>query len=185
MRVVLVSARGNNAGDKMDYVLTVAGGLVLGFAGWLSLRPVSLSMGHALICAIGAALIALPQLTNFEYADGAVKFTTRAQSAELTEEVKRVVAQQSELASSIATLSNALKDMASDISELRSAVQQVKPEAKFELKGEYKPEFWQGLATKGGELKTQSDRTYENLNTLQKTFQGLSQPLTTPYMQGN
>jgi hypothetical protein len=47
-----------------------------------------ISAGQSVLLALGALLIALPQISTFEYGDGALKVVTREQAIGITEELK-------------------------------------------------------------------------------------------------
>jgi|GEM_PF-5267117 len=74
--------------------------------------------GQALMFAFGGALIAIPQIANFEFSNGTLKFTTKTQAAELTAQVEALNKEQAELARTVLELTSRNQSLADQVAKL-------------------------------------------------------------------
>lgn len=74
--------------------------------------------GQALVFAFGGALIAIPQIANFEIENGALKFTTRDQSAMLPTQVDNLNKEQAELAITVLALTQQNQALSEQVAKL-------------------------------------------------------------------
>lgn len=136
------------------------------------------SLGHAAIVAIGAVLIALPQLTDVEVGSDGFKFTTRAQGETLTSKVSGTNEQIRSLQESVDKIAKALEENAKRISALETKAGTLPGSGTGSwTPGTYDKKFFDDLLKQNDAAKTATTQRLEDLDRLKKTFQ------TTPYWE--
>ncbi|TYC65104.1 hypothetical protein FMN63_21970 [Stappia sp. BW2] len=81
-----------------------------------------ITTGQALVFAFGGAMIAIPQIANFEFSNGTVKFTTKIQAAALTTQVETLNKEQADLASTVLALTKQNQKLAEQVAKLSGDV---------------------------------------------------------------
>lgn len=99
----------------------VAGCCVVLAATALILLGKSVSTGHSLMVAIGAAVIVLPYVTTFEWSDDTLKFTTREEAAALARSATEASQDEVQLREQIAELGEGMKAALERIATLERA----------------------------------------------------------------
>ncbi|MBO0346866.1 hypothetical protein [Roseibium limicola] len=153
--------------------LWFAGGLLMLLAALTILFKRDISSGQALIFAFGGALIALPQVADFQLTDGGIKFTTREESGQLTEEVASVTDQQLGLAQTVASLTEKVELLQTQLETAQAAPEE------FSWDGATRPPTpaplviapslpnYATLKQENQDIIDRASRSLKNLNTLQ------------------
>ncbi|MER9631009.1 hypothetical protein [Mesorhizobium sp. M0296] len=81
----------------------------------------AVSTGHSLMIAIGAAVVLVPYVSNFEWSDKSIKFTTRLESAALTRNVADTAQNEVQVRSQLTELAAALKAATDRIAALEAS----------------------------------------------------------------
>ncbi|WP_144389786.1 hypothetical protein [Phaeobacter sp. 22II1-1F12B] len=81
-----------------------------------------ITTGQALIFAFGGAMIAIPQIADFQFGNGTLKFTTKTQAAALTTQVETLNKEQAELASTVLALTKQNQKLAEQVAKLSEDV---------------------------------------------------------------
>lgn len=156
------------------WILYAVGGLLLLLGVVATLKNTSISTGHAVLLALGAALIALPHLKDFEFGDGKLKFTTRDEARKLAEAVQAVNEQQAALSTQLTTttarVTEAITAVTTQQRELEAAVKKTQPTFEIPQLQNFEPTYWNDIL-KGNELiekRVEQDRS--NFDRLQETL---------------
>ncbi|MDI7864834.1 hypothetical protein MRS76_23180 [Rhizobiaceae bacterium n13] len=151
----------------MENYVTITGAalLVIGLSAVFFKREVS--TGQSLIFAFGAALVALPQLTNFEWSEGTLKFTTRTETVQITEQIKAISQQQTALSANVVALTDAVGKITEQVEAIETAIRATQPSSESSLPA-FKPSDWQRLRLDSERLIDQSNSTFRTLETLQQ-----------------
>ena len=87
----------------------IGGGIIVAAALVALLVGRAVSTGHSLMIAVGAALVLVPYVSNFEWSANSIKFTTRQQTAELAQSLAQAAKDEVNLREQIAELAQGLK----------------------------------------------------------------------------
>jgi|ThiBiot_300_plan_2_1041538.scaffolds.fasta_scaffold02032_2 hypothetical protein len=130
------------------------------------------SLGHAAVIAIGAILIAIPQLTDVEVSSGGVKFTTRAQGEALTSKVKGTNEQIQALQDGLEKITKALAENVQRIAAIEAKAEPGLSKDKGAGSwGTYNKPFFDDLMKQNDAAKTATTERLRDLDQLKKTFQ--------------
>lgn len=81
-----------------------------------------ITTGQALVFAFGGAMIAIPQIADFQFGNGTLKFTTKTQAAALTTQVETLNKEQAELANTVLALTKQNQKLAEQVAKLSEDV---------------------------------------------------------------
>lgn len=102
----------------------IGGGLIISAALVLVLFNKSVSTGHNLMLAIGAAIVLVPYVSNFEWSESVVKFTTRTETASLTREVAATQDDSVELRAQVSEIAKGLKALTERLESIEKSIPQ-------------------------------------------------------------
>jgi phosphomevalonate kinase len=155
-----------------DWFLYVVGGAILLLAAYAILKNNEIATGHAILVALGVAIIALPRVKDFEYGDGKVKFTTREEVAKIAASVQAVTEQQKaltvQLNDTTERVANALSTVNSQQSELEQALKSKQPDIRLNEIPKFNPGSWRDLMLRNDQIGRQADQGILKLDQMQK-----------------
>jgi predicted Zn-dependent protease len=152
----------------MNVVMLSLGAVVVVAVMILIFKDKAISTGHAIALGVGAALVALPSVSEFEWSEGKIKYVTRDTAGDLTLTVRSVSEQQKELQTSIAQLGDALKNTSERIAALEKIVQKQQPDAKLPTESPVDAKVFQDLMLRNDEFRRQLDHTIQTLDKVQR-----------------
>jgi len=127
------------------------------------------STGQALVLAFGGALIALPQLVTFEWSQGTLKFTTRSEAVQITNQIKQLSQQQVHLGQNVVSLTDALGKVTAQVEAIQARMEQP-ASAPLTSLPEFNPADWQRLKLDSERVIDESSNTLKSLETLQDSL---------------
>ncbi|MBY5406327.1 hypothetical protein [Rhizobium leguminosarum] len=155
-----------------DWFLYVVGAAVLLLAAYAILKNNEIATGHAILVALGVAMIALPRVKDFEYGDGKLKFTTREEVAKIAASVQAVTEQQKalvvQLSDTTERVTNALSTVNNQQAELEQAVKAKQPDIRLNQIPKFDPGSWQDLMLRNDQINRQADQGILKLDQMQK-----------------
>jgi len=158
---------GGSVMSNIDILFAVAGTVLVVLAIILILKKLEVSAGHSAIIVIGAALLALPYVANFEWTGSGIRFTTRDQGSQLAEQIAANSAQLAKINADIAGVADALKSSNERIAAIEakqggSATQPpVKP---------INPAFFDRLIQENNNAKLLTNRRLQDLDMLKQSL---------------
>jgi hypothetical protein len=131
-------------------------------------KKFEVSAGHSAIVVIGAALIALPYVANFEWTEGGIKFTTKDQGFKLADQLTQANAQVAAMHDDLARLAEALK-----ASTERIAALEAKTNGGTGSSGSkpFNPAFFDSLIHNNEAAKSSTNLRIQQLDDLKNTLQ--------------
>lgn len=81
----------------------------------------AVTRGHGLMIAVAAAVVLVPYVSNFEWSDKSIKFTTRVESAELAQNLALAAKEEVKLRERITELAHGLKSATDRIAALEAS----------------------------------------------------------------
>jgi hypothetical protein len=93
------------------YWFYVAGGVIAVVGLAFVWRNIAVTSGHAVIVALGVAIIALPSIADFEWTDGGFKFSTRQQVTQLAAQVEALNRQEEAINAALIDMGEAMQVM--------------------------------------------------------------------------
>lgn len=151
---------------RMD--LTYIGISVLVLGALIVFLNKTVTTGHAVLFGFGAVLLALPHISNLEVSEGALKFTTREQSADLAAQVKAVSEQNAQLAKNLVEVGKAVDSTNLRMQAIEDAMQRLSPGTSFTPDANVSPEFLRDLMFRNEQIGKTSQETIKRLDHLQK-----------------
>lgn len=148
----------------------VAGLLLAVVAVFLAFSRRDVSLGHAAIVSVGAALIAIPYIADFEWTDHGVKFTTRDQGAELATQLAATNKEIESLRSDLAKMTAALQKNSERIATLENKAGVGTNSGSGEY-GMYDKSFFDNLLKQNQDAKKATTLRLQKLDQLKETFQ--------------
>ncbi|TDH39089.1 hypothetical protein E2A64_08400 [Pseudohoeflea suaedae] len=151
------------------WVFSLIGGVFFAVGFFFVMRNLAITTGHALIFALGAALIALPHVKDFEWSDGKFKYTAKQTTLDLSQELKSVTEQQKSLAQQIATLATALERNSDQLNELQLSVSKVSPSIAppAPASGTFSRTMWENLKAASEEIEGKAGLSLQQLEKIQ------------------
>lgn len=146
------------------------GGVLIVGAGVLVFLKLDVSLGHAAVVAIGAVLMAIPQLTDIEVGADGVKFTTRAQGEALTTKVEGTNEQIQSLQEGLEKITKALAENSQRIAAIETKAGVTPGTGTWKEQG-YTKEFFDDLLKQNDAAKAVTTQRLDDLDQLKKTFQ--------------
>ncbi len=141
--------------------------LVIGIITVLLKREVS--TGQALVLAFGGALVALPQLVTFEWSQGTLKFTTKSEAVQITDQIKHLSQQQVQLGQNLVSLTEALGKVTTQVEAIQARLEQPASAPQTSLPA-FDPADWQRLKLDSQRVIEDSSTTFRALETLQENL---------------
>lgn len=156
------------------WILYAVGALLLFIGGLTAWKTIAISTGHAVLLALGAGLVALPHLKDFEFGDGKLKFTTR-------EEAKKIADAMQTLSEQQVALSTQLKDTTARVTEsitaintqqtaLENAVKTSQPTLSIPKFQKLDPAFWKDLNVRNEQIEKRVEQERLQFEKLQQDF---------------
>lgn len=108
----------------IEVVVPLVGMLVIGIGMLTIVFKREISTGQTLMFAFGIALVSLPLLKDFEWSNGTLKFTTKTEAVEITEQVKALSEQQADLGRTIVSLTQAMGEISGQIDAYEARLNQ-------------------------------------------------------------
>lgn len=127
-----------------------------------------ITTGQALVFAFGAAMIAIPQIANFEFSNGTVKFTTKTQAAALTTQVETLNKEQADLASTVLALTKQNQKLAEQVAKLSESVSDAPDGNAAAAPPEFVVPDWSSYQKSTENLIQQSEGRTQQLDSLQQ-----------------
>lgn len=150
----------------METYVLWCGAALIGIGVITVLLQREVSTGQALVIAFGGALVALPQLVSFEWSDGTLKFTTKNEAVQITEQLKQLSQQQVHLGQNVVSLTEALGTMTTQVEAIQARLEQPSSAPQTSLPA-FNPEDWERLKLNSERVIDQSSTTLRALETLQ------------------
>lgn len=152
--------------SNIDVLFAVAGTVLVVLAIVLILKKLEVSAGHSAIIVIGAALLALPYVANFEWTGSGIKFTTRDQASKLADQIAANSAQLAKINADIAGVADALKSSNERIAAIEakqggSTQPPLKP---------INPAFFDRLIQENNNAKLQTNQRLQDLDMLKQSL---------------
>jgi hypothetical protein len=141
-----------------------------GFAIVLAFMRRDVSLGHAALVAVGAALIAIPYVADFEWTDHGVKFTTRDQGAALTAQLADTNKELQSVRNDLSKLTEALRQNSERIAALESRGSTA-PHSGTVSPGAYDKSFFDDLLKQNQDANKATSSRIQELDHLKETFQ--------------
>lgn len=161
----------------MEVVVPLVGMLVIGIGMLTIVFKREISTGQTLMFAFGIALVSLPLLKDFEWSNGTLKFTTKTEAVEITEQVKALSEQQADLGRTIVSLTQAMGEISGQIDAYEARLNpppgEGPPPAMAPVPTEFKSLDIEELQRKSQSVIDQSISTTRSLTEIQNKLQTL------------
>jgi Na+/phosphate symporter len=153
--------------DNNLFFWVVAGALFI-LACILVLRKIEISVGHTTLFVLSAALLIFPFLSNFEWSNGTLKFTTKQQTSELADKVKELADTQTKVTEAVSSLANTLERVTNRMATVEETVARKQPE--LSVPGEIKlaPDFWDEMKQSNNNLILKNQKAIIGIDRFQQ-----------------
>jgi multidrug transporter EmrE-like cation transporter len=159
------------------WILAVIGGVVILLALVLVLRNMPVSTGHSIFLGAGVALVALPLVSKFEWSQDKFSFELKSAAQDLTKEVSRLAEDNKAIRGELLQLSSALQTAAAKIEQKSDAPDTATntpsdtTPALSDWSKYSSPSFFDDLMVRNKAAIANSERSLDNLDTIQKQLQ--------------
>lgn len=161
---------GLQAGSPIGFY--VVGGIIALIGLVFVWKSIAVTSGHAVIVALGVAIIALPSVADFEFRDGGFRFSTHQQVTRLADQVEALTRQEESINTAIVEMGEAMRSVTEQLAAIERAEEgQPGPEIRPGTWQGFDPTIYDRIITERQSAIELNQRRLDEINELQRELQ--------------